>query len=40
MHAYTPIVATLGFVLSADRMQTLLVHRNAGKEDHHLGKFN
>ena len=26
---YTPIVATLGYVLSPDRQQVLLVHRNA-----------
>lgn len=37
---YTPIVGTLGFVLSDDRMQTLLVHRIARKDDDHLGKFN
>ncbi|OKY75899.1 MAG: 7,8-dihydro-8-oxoguanine triphosphatase [Desulfobulbaceae bacterium DB1] len=37
---YSPIVATLGFVLSPDRKQTLLVHRNARKDDPHLGKYN
>lgn len=37
---YTPIVATLGYVLSPDRSQVLLVHRNARAEDHSLGKFN
>ena len=37
---YTPIVATLGYVLSADRSQVLLIHRNARPDDQHLGKYN
>lgn len=37
---YTPIVATLGYVLSPDRRQVLLVHRNARPGDQHLGKYN
>jgi 8-oxo-dGTP diphosphatase len=37
---YTPIVATLGYILSPDRKQTLLVHRNKRAEDQHLGKYN
>ncbi len=37
---YTPILATLGFVLSADAERVLLVHRNARPEDMHLGKYN
>lgn len=37
---YTPILATLGYVLSPDRTQVLLVHRNARKDDQHLGKYN
>ena len=37
---YTPIVATLGYVLSSDRSQVLLVHRNARADDQHLGKYN
>lgn len=37
---YTPIVATLGYVLSADRSQVLLVHRNARASDQHFGKYN
>ncbi len=37
---YTPIVATLGYILSPDRKQTLLVHRNKRIEDQHLGKYN
>ncbi|MDQ3618374.1 MAG: 8-oxo-dGTP diphosphatase [Pseudomonadota bacterium] len=37
---YTPIVATLGYVLSADGLNVLLVHRNARPGDQHLGKYN
>lgn len=37
---YTPIVATLGYIMSPDRKQTLLVHRNKRAEDQHLGKYN
>ncbi len=37
---YTPIIGTLGYILSPDRQQVLLVHRNARKGDHHLGKYN
>ncbi|MBW1637198.1 MAG: 8-oxo-dGTP diphosphatase [Deltaproteobacteria bacterium] len=37
---YTPIVATLGYILSPDGRQTLLVHRNKRKDDQHLGKYN
>ena len=37
---YTPIIGTLGYVLSPDRTQTLLVHRNARPTDAHLGKYN
>ncbi len=37
---YTPILATLGFVLSTDAKRVLLVHRNARPEDMHLGKYN
>ena len=37
---YTPIVATLGYVLSPDRARVLMVHRNARPDDHHLGKYN
>ena len=40
MTAYTPIVATLGYVLSPDRDEVLLVHRNARPGDQHLGKYN
>ena len=37
---YTPIVATLGYVLSADGREVLLVHRNARADDQHLGQYN
>lgn len=37
---YTPIVATLGYVLSPDRSRVLMLHRNARADDHHLGKYN
>ena len=37
---YMPIVGTLGYILSPDRSQTLLVHRNARATDQHLGKYN
>jgi 8-oxo-dGTP diphosphatase len=38
--AYTPILATLGYVLSPDGRQVLLVHRNRRPEDNHFGKYN
>ena len=34
---YTPIVATLGYVLSPDGREVLMVHRNARPDDHQLG---
>jgi len=37
---YCPIVATLGYVLSPDGREVLLVHRNARADDEHLGKYN
>lgn len=37
---YTPIVATLGYVLSPDSQRVLMVHRNARADDQHLGKYN
>lgn len=37
---YTPIVATLGYVLSPDGRRCLMVHRNARPGDNHLGKYN
>ena len=37
---YTPILATLGYVLSPDRRQVLLIHRNRRADDAHFGKYN
>jgi 8-oxo-dGTP diphosphatase len=37
---YTPILATLGFVLSRDKKSVLLIHRNKRSDDQHLGKYN
>ena len=37
---YTPIVATLGYIMSPDRTQVLMVHRNARPDDIHFGKYN
>ncbi|MDA3785836.1 MAG: NUDIX domain-containing protein, partial [Deltaproteobacteria bacterium] len=37
---YTPIIGTLGYILSPDGGDILLVHRLGRKEDHHLGKYN
>jgi 8-oxo-dGTP diphosphatase len=37
---YTPILATLGYVMSPDGRRVLLVHRNRRAGDAHLGKYN
>lgn len=37
---YTPILATLGYVLSPDGQQVLLIHRNARPDDSAFGKYN
>ena len=37
---YTPILATLGYILSPDGRRVLLVHRNRRPDDAHLGKYN
>jgi 8-oxo-dGTP diphosphatase len=37
---YTPVLATLGYVLSDDRKSVLMVHRNARPSDHAYGKYN
>ena len=37
---YTPIIGSLGYVLSPDGGRVLLVHRNARGDDQHLGKYN
>lgn len=37
---YTPILATLGYILNADKTHALLIHRNTRPNDVHLGKYN
>lgn len=37
---YTPILATLAYIMSPDKQQTLLVHRNRRPDDYHYGKYN
>lgn len=37
---YTPILATLAYIMSADGRETLLIHRNTRPGDLHLGKYN
>jgi 8-oxo-dGTP diphosphatase len=37
---YTPILATLGYILSPDGLQVLLIHRNRRPDDAHFGKYN
>ncbi|HVK02943.1 MAG TPA: 8-oxo-dGTP diphosphatase [Armatimonadaceae bacterium] len=37
---YTPILATLGYVLSPDRERVLLIHRNTRPDDPAYGKYN
>lgn len=37
---YTPILATLGYVLSPDRQRVLMIRRDARPDDHHVGKYN
>ncbi len=37
---YTPILATLGYVLSPDSRRVLLIHRNRRPDDPHFGKYN
>src|SRR5207302_3640050 len=37
---FTPILATLGYVLSPDGRQVLLIHRNRRPDDAHFGKYN
>lgn len=38
--AFTPILATLGYVFSPDRQSVLMIHRNARETDAHFGKYN
>ncbi len=37
---YTPVLATLAYVLSPDGKRVLLVHRNRRPQDTHFGKYN
>lgn len=37
---FTPIIGTLGYILSPDRTRTLLIHRNARRNDTHHNKYN
>ena len=37
---YTPIIGTLGYILSPSGRETLLVHRIARAGDQHFGKYN
>jgi len=37
---YTPVLATLGYILSTDKKQVLLMHRNRRPNDAHYGKYN
>ena len=37
---YTPIIGTLGYILSPEGDKTLLVHRTARASDQHFGKYN
>jgi 8-oxo-dGTP diphosphatase len=37
---YQPILATLGYVLSPDGKQVLMIHRNKRVDDIHYGKYN
>jgi len=37
---YTPILATLGYVVSHDSRRVLMIHRNRRSDDQHLGKYN
>jgi 8-oxo-dGTP diphosphatase len=37
---FAPILATLGYILSPDGRQVLLIHRNRRPSDPHYGKYN
>jgi 8-oxo-dGTP diphosphatase len=38
--SYTPIIATLGYVMSPDGQSVLMIHRNTRQDDQHYGKYN
>ncbi len=37
---YTPILATLAYIMSPDGQRVLMIHRNARPDDLHYGKYN
>jgi 8-oxo-dGTP diphosphatase len=37
---FTPILATLGYILDTDKQRVLMIHRNRRPEDSHFGKYN
>lgn len=37
---YTPILATLAYIVSPDRQRVFLIHRNTRPDDHAWGKYN
>src|SRR5437588_13011692 len=37
---FKPVLATLGYILSPDGSQVLMIHRNKRPEDLHFGKYN
>ncbi len=37
---YQPIIGTLGYILSPDHKDVLLVHRMSSSHDDHFGKYN
>ncbi len=37
---FAPILATLGYIVSADGKRVLLIHRAGRPDDHHAGKYN
>jgi len=37
---YTPVLATLGYVMSPDGRRVLMIHRGGRSDDLHAGKFN
>jgi len=37
---YTPIIGTLGYILSPNGKKVLLMHRNTREHDDHFGKYN
>ncbi len=37
---YTPVLATLGYIMSPDGKRVLMIHRNKRPDDIHYGKYN